>query len=267
MPQAGDYSQEPEPQRLGHGPGYPHAAGYGPENPRMRPPATPPQFQRDTPPQQDPRPTPHYSYRPDPQPAFTPGYRQDPQPPRGQYPPPQPTWPQSPQPQYTPQPAPRPRKSPKSRKGVAFLGCGGLGALIVLIAILANPSSPSSSSPPAASQQQSAAAPAQPAVKAAAKAPAAETVTYVVTGSEADITYGPAGTELTGSVPMRISKPLGTPLYYSINAQLQGSGAVSCQILVNGTVISSSTADGGYNIAQCEIGQDPLSGQWEDDNG
>ena len=66
---------------------------------------------------------------------------------------------------------------------------------------------------------------------------------------------------------MRVSKPLGTPLYYSITAQLQGGGTVSCQILVNGAVISSSTAAGGYNIAQCEIGQDPLSGQWEDDNG
>jgi hypothetical protein len=193
-----------------------------------------------------------------------------------QYPPPQPAWqPQQPtwqqrrppQPQYAPQP---PQRTRQSRKGLAFLGCGGLGALVVLIAILAAPSSPSSSSPPAAAQQQqSAAAPAQPAAKAAAKAPAAQTVTYAVTGSAADVTYGPAGSSLSGTVPMRVTKdiPSSAPIYYSITAQLQGGGSVSCQILVNGTVISSSTATGGYNIAQCEIGQDPLSGQWQDDNG
>jgi hypothetical protein len=58
------------------------------------------------------------------------------------------------------------------------------------------------------------------------------------------------------------------PMYYSISAQLQGGGAVSCQLKVDGKVISSSssTASGGYNIAQCEISQDPLSGNWTDTN-
>jgi hypothetical protein len=262
MAQPGDYGR-------GRGLGYTQAAGFGPngQNPRMRPPATPAQWQQGVPPRQDPRPAPQYTPRQDQEPAFTPGPWQDPQPPRGQYPPSQPAWPQppySPPPQYAPQPPQRPRKS---HKGLAFLGCGGLGALVVLIAILASPSSPSS--PPAVSQQQTAAAPAQSAAPAqpAAKAAAAQTVTYVVTGSAADVTYGPAGSSLSGTVPMRVSKPLGTPLYYSINAQLQGGGSVSCQILVDGQVISSSTATGGYNIAQCEIGQDPLSGQWQDDNG
>ena len=60
--------------------------------------------------------------------------------------------------------------------------------------------------------------------------------------------------------------PASAPLYYSINAQLQGAGSVSCKIEVGGTVISSSTATGGYNIASCEISQDPLSGRWTDTN-
>lgn len=269
MAQQGDYPR-------GRGPGHGQAAGFDPRdpNPRIRPPVTPPQFQQGTPPRQDPRPTPQYVPRPDPTPAFTPDPWHDSQSPRGQYPPPQPGWqqPYPPQPQYAPQPPQRPHKS---RKGLAFLGCGGLGALVILIAILASLSSPSSSSPPAASQQQSApapsqsAAPAQPAAKAAANAPAAQTVTYVVTGSDADVTYGPAGSSFSGSVPMHVTKdiPSSAPIYYAINAQLQGGGSVSCQILVNGQVISGSTATGGYNIAQCEIGQDPLSGQWEDDNG
>ncbi len=60
--------------------------------------------------------------------------------------------------------------------------------------------------------------------------------------------------------------PANPPAYYAINAQLQGAGEVSCEILVDGQVISQGTATGGYNIASCEIGQDPLSGQWHNDN-
>lgn len=97
--------------------------------------------------------------------------------------------------------------------------------------------------------------------------PVRQTVTYIVTGTPgAQVTYGPAGTNLTGSVPMDITATLARPLYYAINAQLQGSGAVSCKILVNRNVISRSEATGGYNIADCEISPDPLTGTWQDTN-
>jgi hypothetical protein len=269
MAYRGDYGQQDEPRRPRQ------------QDPRLRPAATPPQWGHQGPPRQDgtrpvqqrypQEPQPVQQYRqpvqrypqgPQPQPAFQPAYPSRAQPPRAQYPPPQPAWQPNPQQQRAAAGPPLPPQYPrKSRKGLAFLGCGGLGALVVLIVVVVSSSSPSSSSPPASSQQQPAAAPAQ------APPPASQTVTYVVTGSAADVTYGPAGSSLTGTVPMRLTKPLGTPLYYSVQAQLQGAGSVSCQILVDGTAISSSTATGGYNIAQCEIGQDPLSGQWQDDNG
>ena len=90
---------------------------------------------------------------------------------------------------------------------------------------------------------------------------------YVVTGTPGtSVTYGPAGTNLTGSVPMRVVAKLGNPSYYAISAQLQGAGSVSCRIKVDGNVISRATATGGYNIADCEISQDPLTGAWQDDN-
>lgn len=95
---------------------------------------------------------------------------------------------------------------------------------------------------------------------------ASGTVTYVVTGSTADVQYGPAGSNNQGQVPMNVTKPLGSPVYYSITAQLQGGGQVACKLEVNGKAISSSTASGGYNIATCEISQDPLSGNWTDTN-
>ena len=211
--------------------------GWQPQNdprrPASQPPATPPQWGQDAPPRQ---------YRP-PQPQFQP----------------EPQQPPYQQPQYAPQPPQQPRGS---RKGWAFLGYGGLGALAVLIAILASHSStPSSSSPPPAAQQQPA-APAQ-----ANAAAAAQTVTYVVSGSPADVTYGPAGSDYSGAVPLHVTKPIGTPAYYVIDAQVQGAGTVSCKIEVDGKTVSSATASGGYNIAMCEIVQDPLSGQWQDTNG
>jgi hypothetical protein len=97
--------------------------------------------------------------------------------------------------------------------------------------------------------------------------PPQETVTYIVTGTaRADVSYGPSGTVLSGSVPMHVTQPLGTPLYYAINAQLQSGGSLTCEIEVDGQALAHSVAAGGYNIAQCEISQDQLDGSWQSDN-
>lgn len=94
------------------------------------------------------------------------------------------------------------------------------------------------------------------------------TVEYVVTGTPgAQVTYGPSGSNFNGSVPMDVKARLGNPQYYAIDAQLQGSGSVQCEIKVNGKVISQASANGGFNIASCEIDQNPLTGQWENTNG
>jgi hypothetical protein len=97
--------------------------------------------------------------------------------------------------------------------------------------------------------------------------PPAPAVVYVVNGSPADVTYGPAGSDITGTVPMRVSAPLASPSYYAITAQLQGGGVVTCKLKINGQVISAATASGGYNIAQCEADQNPITGAWENTNG
>lgn len=80
------------------------------------------------------------------------------------------------------------------------------------------------------------------------------TVTYYVAGSVADVTYGPAGSQLSGSDPMKETVPLGDAPYYAITAQLQDyGGSVTCQIGIDGYVVSQATASGDYHIAQCEI--------------
>ena len=92
----------------------------------------------------------------------------------------------------------------------------------------------------------------------------ASTVEFIVSGSAADVTYGPSGSSLSGSVPLDVSVTIPSPVpsYYAINAQLQGAGAVTCEIKVDGAVISAGHATGGYNITTCEIIQGP-SGDWE----
>ena len=45
-----------------------------------------------------------------------------------------------------------------------------------------------------------------------------------------------------------------------------GGGTVTCVIKVDGVPLSRFTATGGFNIADCEIGQDPITNLWEDDN-
>jgi hypothetical protein len=93
-----------------------------------------------------------------------------------------------------------------------------------------------------------------------------QTVTYIVTGSPADVTYGPSGSNHQGYVPMKITEPLGSPSYYAINAQLNGGGRVTCKLKVDGVTLSTGSASGDYNIASCQIGQNITTGAWENEN-
>jgi hypothetical protein len=93
---------------------------------------------------------------------------------------------------------------------------------------------------------------------------APETVTYIVSGSSADVTYGPAGSSLSGHSPMKVTKKLGDPAYYSISAQLNGSGHVSCKLEIDGEVVSHAEASGSYQIAMCEAVN--FGGEWQDAN-
>jgi hypothetical protein len=106
--------------------------------------------------------------------------------------------------------------------------------------------------------------------KAAARARARlrNTVEFIVTGSSADVTYGPSGSNFQGSVPLDTSEhiPASPPIYYAITAQLNGGGTVSCAIKIGGRIISSGTATGSYNIAMFEAVQDPINGGWQDAN-
>jgi hypothetical protein len=80
------------------------------------------------------------------------------------------------------------------------------------------------------------------------------------------VTYGPSGSSYSHKVPLILTKPLGHPSFYSISAQLKGSGTVTCAIKVDNKTLSHATASGGYRLATCEILSDSISGGWVDGN-
>ena len=89
-------------------------------------------------------------------------------------------------------------------------------------------------------------------------------VTYVASGSSANVTYGPSGSGYQGSVPLAVTRPLvGNPQFYSISAQLKDGGTVTCQLKVDGVTIVSATASGTNSVASCAMDQD-LNGSWEE---
>jgi len=120
--------------------------------------------------------------------------------------------------------------------------------------VSASASSPSSQSPSGA---------------APASGGSGDTVEFIAYGTcDPQITYGPSGSNSNGYVGMdvKMAIPASAPSFYAIQAQCQQGGTASVVIKVDGTQISSGVANGAYNIASAEISQDPISGQWVDDN-
>ena len=146
----------------------------------------------------------------------------------------------------------------------------GVGCLVVIVAIgtgLTGGKFPASSSPSHASAGQPAAAASVAArsgsgsgsrSRAAGSGPR-PILTYRVTGTPgARVTYGPAGTYLTGRAPLQVTARLGNPLYYFISAELPGKGSVECEILIGTKVMDKSAATGRHSLASCQISRDPL---------
>jgi hypothetical protein len=146
----------------------------------------------------------------------------------------------------------------------------GLGGLIVIVGIgtglTGGKHPPEASGSRAATSTASSAA--APKAEGTAGGGPGSALTYRVTGTPgAAVTYGPPGSTRTGQGPMHVTTTLGSALYYSLTAQLDGSGSVRCEILIGSTVLSRSVANGGRHLAFCEISRDPLSGLWQDADG
>jgi hypothetical protein len=135
------------------------------------------------------------------------------------------------------QQVPEPPKKSKANS-CAGVGCLGIIGVVILGGLISVDGGGKSGSKPAAqsavteSPDSGHSAKAEPPSSTRKKTP--QTVTYLVTGTGgADVQYGPAGSSAQGSVPMTVTKPLRDVQYYSITAQLQGGGHVTCQLKVN----------------------------------
>ena len=169
---------------------------------------------------------------------------------------------------------PRRRRRPGRRHQVRNGMLVGLGCLSIIVAVgtgLTGEKFPTSSSRSHVSAGRSVAAapaPTRPRPRSRSRAAAGgprPILTYRVTGtSGARVTYGPAGTYLTGRAPLQVTAKLGNPLYYFITAQLPGKGSVECEILIGTKVMAMSAATGRHNLASCQISRDPLNGKWQD---
>jgi hypothetical protein len=184
-----------------------------------------------------------------------------------------------------------PRAADKPKKSGAKVGYGCLtvvaAVVVVLIAVAVDSGGKSAnagsatpvtttttaaSAGAAAGGNTAAAVPAGTvAAQPASQAPAVpDQVVFSCTGSAPDglsITYGPEGTQDSGSsLPFKQALPLGSSAqYYSVTAQLQGAGQITCTTTVDSDGQSTTqigSANGGYNIASAEVCSD-FSGGWQ----
>lgn len=206
-------------------------------------------------------------YPPNPQQPHQPGYGYPQQP--G---PAQPGW-GAPQQQWSAPPPPK-----KGGAGKAFgIGCLSIIGLFVVVGIIAaiagsggSDDKTSTSSKPAASAPAEQPADDAPAAKPEKK-PAKKVVTFKVWGTAPagalgplDITYGSDSDNREGKFKngtFTATLPYNDDaLYYTVTAQLQGSGDIQCSVTVDGHT-EKAHASGDYNIchAQANAG---LFGSW-----
>jgi hypothetical protein len=182
--------------------------------------------------------------------------------------------------QWAPQP-PRPPKKNTAGK-IAAIGCGSVVALIVFGGFVAAITSSDDDGPKNASSAAPAATKDTPLPKHTATKPTKkhtpapvkkpDVVTFKVWGNapagalgSLDISYGSDSDSRKGSFKngtFTATLPLDKDaLYYTLNAQLQGSGDINCSVTVDGKT-KKGHASGGYNICDAQLSPGLLGG-WD----
>ncbi|MFJ3660843.1 hypothetical protein ACIPPM_10295 [Streptomyces sp. NPDC090119] len=177
------------------------------------------------------------------------------------------------QPPFQPQPQP-PKKSGVGKiLGIGCLGIIGLFVLIGIIGAALGAGGDSKSGKATGSGDAKAAAPKEEKKADKAKSdpkPAKEVVTFKVWGTAPggalgplDITYGSDSDNRKGAFKngsFTATLPLNDDaMYYSLTAQLQGSGDINCSVTVDGHTKKGHAA-GGYNICDAQLSSSLLGG-------
>ncbi|MET7388108.1 hypothetical protein ACFYPT_30110 [Streptomyces sp. NPDC005529] len=190
----------------------------------------------------------------------------------------QPGWggPQQPYGQQPPFPPQPPKKSGRGKLlGFGCLGCAGVFVVIGIIAAVVSGGAGSDKSTSSASKSEKSSADAQKGTgQSAGKTQGAEKklVTFKAWGTAPsgalgplDITYGSdtdsrKGTWKNGKFEATLPFN-GDALYYSLTAQLQGSGDIHCSVTVSDNT-KKGHASGGYNICNAQLSSG-LFGDWK----
>ena len=180
--------------------------------------------------------------------------------------------------QYQP-PQPPPRKRHTARNIVLII----TGAVVVLVVASVALSVPKTPAPAGSTSVSTTPAAAQPV--AASSSPHSPTqVRFIVTGTApggADITYGSGSDNRTApgtlgplgtgaAVPWRASVPFdGSAQFYSVDAQLEGGGDITCKIVVTGPgdaplTVATGHASGDSAICSAQAAPQDSSGlSWQ----
>ncbi len=183
-----------------------------------------------------------------------------------------------------------PPAAPRKRHHYIRWTLAGLGALILLIVVIGVAGGSGTKNGTTAIPHQSTSAPATQAPAPAVPAVATPTpnpvttVTFTVTGwGDPSITYGSDSDNRDGggtlgqlgdgnALPWTRSLPFsGDASYYSVNAQLEGAGDISCKIVVSGpgdnpATVSSGHASGGYSICAAQAAPSDSTGlSWQNE--
>ena len=191
------------------------------------------------------------------------------------------TMPQPPPYGYFPPPQP-PRKRHTARN-VVLIVAGALAVIIVASVAISAGKTPAPAGGTSVSSATPAATPAAQPAPSSAPALVPTTVRFIVTGTgQPSITYGSDADNRDGggtlgvlgdgnALPWRASLPFDpSAQFYSINAQLEGGGDITCKIVVTGPgirplVVSRGHASGGDNICSAQA-TSPDGGQtWQNE--
>ncbi|MFF0794897.1 hypothetical protein [Streptomyces spiralis] len=189
-------------------------------------------------------------------------------------------YPQQPNPQQGWGAPPQPQKK-KGKGKIAGLGCLGIVVLIGIIAAVSggggdsdksDSKSDTAASKPAADGKSSGKGKADDTKKDSDKKSDTKTVVFKVWGTAPagalgplDITYGSDSDNRKGNFKngkFEATLPLDKDaMYYSVTAQLQGSGDIQCSVTI-GDKTKKGHASGDYNICQTQLNSGLLGG-WD----
>lgn len=86
-------------------------------------------------------------------------------------------------------------------------------------------------------------------------------ITYVVSGSSSDVTYGKLAPN-HGKSSMKVTQAMGNDQVFNLTTELNKPGKSTVEILVNGKKVASATATTNKSVASITVSRNFTTGGW-----